>query len=150
MEYRLLDNQTGVLITRKPEMIYDELVIGFSGCPMGATAIIESGGKSFYREIVEETCAISEGCLCGHDVRVCVAILDHSARPKRWMCEHFIAEKQRDGGTLVYADESMLPKKYTDLALEAQALRKRCTAVEDRVQKLEDRLERLMEGYDII
>ena len=49
MEYKILDNGTAVVLTRQPELVYDELYIDFSGAPSGATAIFEVGGDSLYR-----------------------------------------------------------------------------------------------------
>ena len=40
MEYKVLDNGTAVILTRQPELVYDELYITFTGAPANATAII--------------------------------------------------------------------------------------------------------------
>lgn len=50
MEYKILDNGTAVVLTRQPEMVYDELYVDFSGAPSGATAIFECGGEDVYRQ----------------------------------------------------------------------------------------------------
>ena len=57
MEYKILDNGTAVVLTRQPELVYDELYIDFSGAPSGATAIFEVGGDSLYRSL--------DGAFCG-------------------------------------------------------------------------------------
>ena len=50
MEYRLLDNGKGIMLTRQPEFISGDLYISFTGAPEGATAIIVNGQKdSLYR-----------------------------------------------------------------------------------------------------
>ena len=50
MEYKLLNSNNGVIMTRAPELIGDMLYISFTGAPDKATAIFErSDGESAYR-----------------------------------------------------------------------------------------------------
>ena len=65
MEYKILDNGTAVVLTRQPELVYDELYIGFSGAPSGATAIFEVGGDSLYSLLHGETCSVPADKLNG-------------------------------------------------------------------------------------
>ena len=47
MEYKLLNSNNGVIMTRAPELIGDMLYISFTGAPDKATAIFErSDGES--------------------------------------------------------------------------------------------------------
>ena len=97
MEYKLLGNGSAVILTRQPEIVYDELYITFSGAPSDATAIIETSGDSLYRKLSEGTCAVPANKLRG-EVKITVAILDGTTPPKRWTCEELKAEALRDGG----------------------------------------------------
>ena len=40
MEYKLLCDKTGVILTRQPELVTDKLFITFTGAPEGATAVL--------------------------------------------------------------------------------------------------------------
>ncbi len=148
MEYKILDNGTAVVLTRQPEMVYDELYIDFSGAPSGATAIFESGG-SLYRLLNGVTCSVPVDKLNGV-VKVTVALLDGSARPRKWTCEELLAEKQKNGGTLISPNDMNLPQRFVELKLENESIRQTNDRISMRLKKLEDKLERLLEGYDLI
>lgn len=149
MEYKILDNGTAVVLTRQPELVYDELYIDFSGAPSGATAIFEVGGDSLYRLLHGETCSVPADKLNGV-VKVTVALLDGSARPRKWACEELLAEKQKSGGTLVSPNDMNLPQRFIELKMENEAIRQTNERIETRLKELEDKLERLLEGYDLI
>ena len=111
MEYKILDNGTAVVLTRQPELVYDELYVDFSGAPSGATAIFECGGDSLYRLLNGVTCSVPADKLNGV-VKVTVALLEGSARPRRWACEELLAEKQKSGGTLISPNDMNMPQKF--------------------------------------
>ena len=59
MEYKLLDNGVGVILTRQPEIVEDELFIDFADAPADATAIFETkGGNSYYRLLSDGLCSL--------------------------------------------------------------------------------------------
>lgn len=148
VRYKLLDNGTAVVLTRQPEMLYDELHIAFSGAPSGATAIFESGDDSLYRQLDGVACSIPVGKLNGA-VKVTVAVLDGSASPLKWTCEELLAEKQENGGTLISPNDMNLPQRFVELKLECESIRQSNATLEKRIEGLEDKLERLLEGYDL-
>ena len=146
--YRILDNATAVIITRQPVALYEELRVTFAGAPEGATAILESGGDSFYRVLDEESCSVPVDKLNGV-VKVTVALLDGSTRSRKWVCEELLAEKLKDGGTLVFPNDMNLPQRFIELKLENESIRQTNERIEARLGELENRLERLLEGYDL-
>mgnify|MGYP000764053941 CR=1 FL=1 len=76
MEYQLLNNYTGVVLTREPEFICDELYITFTGAPANATAIFErADGESAYRDLSEGLCGLDTDFLRG-SIKVTVVVLN--------------------------------------------------------------------------
>ena len=148
MQYKLLDNGEGVILTRQPALISGDLYVDFSGAPSGATAIFESGDDSIYRLLDGETCDVPVDKLNGA-VKVTVVLLDGSARPRKWACEELLAEKQQSGGTLISPNDMNLPQRFVELKLENEAIRQAQDRLEERVKDIEDRLENLLEGYDL-
>ena len=106
MEYKLLNSNNGVIMTRAPELIGDMLYISFTGAPDKATAIFErSDGESAYRALSDGLCGIESDWLDG-SMKVTVAVLDGSVRAQRWFCEGFYARHIKEcGGVLVYPDD---------------------------------------------
>lgn len=147
MEYKILDNGTAVVLTRQPELVYDDLYVDFSGAPSGATAIFESGGDSMYRLLHGETCSVPVDKLNGV-VKVTVALLDGSARPRKWACEELLAEK-KSGGTLISPNDMNLPQRFVEVKLECDGIRQSQERLEECVKELKDRIEKLLEGYDL-
>ena len=84
MEYKLLNGNSGVIMTRTPELVSDMLYISFAGAPDKATAIFErSDGESAYKALSDGLCGIESDWLNG-STKVTVAVLDGSApRPQR-------------------------------------------------------------------
>jgi hypothetical protein len=147
MRYKILDSGTSVVLTRHPQMLSEELQIEFEGAPSNATAIFEIGERSIYRNLVESSCSVPVDKLNGV-VKVTIAVLDGSARPRKWICEELLAEKQ-SGGTLVAPNDMNLPQRFVELKLENEVIRQTQERLEWRVKVLEDRLEKLLEGYDL-
>lgn len=147
MEYKLLCNGTGIILTRQPEIVNDELIITFSGSPSGATAIVEINSDAHYFLLRCATCAIPCEKLNG-TVKITVAVLDGSAKPKKWLCESIKASKTA-AGVLVAPDDMDLPTTVAGLRLENDALRKYVAALEAKINTLSGKFEKLTEGYDI-
>ena len=147
MEYKLLGNGSAVILTRQPEIVYDELYITFSGAPSDATAIIETSGDSLYRKLSEGTCAVPANKLRG-EVKITVAILDGTTPPKRWTCEELKAEALRDGGILVCPNDLNLPQTIFDLRIENQEIREENATIKGELAAIKKRLNEIMEAYD--
>lgn len=147
-KYKILDNGTSVLITRQPKLVYDELFIDFSDAPSGCTAIFESGGDYLYRLLEGNVCSIPVDKLEGA-VKVTVVLFDGSASPRKWTCEELFAEKQENGGILISPNDMNLPQRFVELKLENEDIRQTNKLIEKRLEELENKLERVLEGYDL-
>lgn len=148
MEYKVLNNGTAVILTRQPELVYDELYITFTGAPPDATATFETSKGATYRKVEGTECSIPVKLLEG-EVKVSLVVLDGSARPKRWLCEEIKAVVQKNGGTLISPNDMNLPQTVVELRLEVEELRKGYENLFALYQSLEKRLEDIMEGYNI-
>lgn len=148
VKYKLLENGTSVLLERKPRIIYGELVLSFSDAPNGATAVLESGERQYYRTLDGGKCSLSADKLCG-SVKVTLAVLDGGAA-ERWICEGLTAQPLFDGGILVCAEGTDTEEEITELKLENERVRKELEAVGKRVLALERRLTDIIEAYDFI
>ena len=147
MEYRLLNDGCGVILTRQPEIISEELAITFTGAPDGAVAIFSHNGTSHYRELNEGCCVLSVPFLTG-EISVRVIHYNGSARPPSWSCEGIIA-KDYHGGVLVAPDDNNLPLEVTRLKIANHELRDGLTDLEKKYTQLYEKLNSLMEGYDL-
>ena len=151
MEYKLLNSNNGVIMTRAPELIGDMLYISFTGAPDKATAIFErSDGESAYRALSDGLCGIESDWLDG-PMKVTVAVLDGSVRAQRWFCEGFYARHIKEcGGVLVYPDDMDMQKKIAELQEDVSDLAAANRELSDKYAELETKLNKLLEGYDII
>jgi hypothetical protein len=149
IEYKLLDNQKGVILTRQPLIAEDELYFSFEGALHDdATAIFEiKNGDCYYRSLSNGRCSLSLSNICG-EVKVTVALLNGETPPRRWLCEEFKADKQRNGGTLISPNDMNLPQTVVALQLENQEIRQSFTKMEKQYDELRTTLEKIMEGYD--
>lgn len=148
MEYRLLDNSKGILLTRQPEFVSDELYITFTGAPEGATAIIVNGQEdSLYREIKDSVCGVPAAFLTG-DVSIVVTLLDGTANAPKWACEGIKASRTK-GGLYVCPNDGDIPRQIAEIQLEMQEIRNNIKSLFDKNSELETKLNRLLEGYDV-
>lgn len=151
MEYKLLNSNNGVIMTRAPELIGDMLYISFTGAPDKATAIFErSDGESAYRALSDGLCGIKSDWLDG-SIKVTVAVLDGSVRAQRWFCEGFCAKRLTDcGAVIIYPDDMDMQKKIAKLQEEVSDLTAAKNELSDKYSELEAKLNKLLEGYDIV
>lgn len=150
MEYRLLCDGDGIILTREPELVHGELYISFKGAPDRATAIFErDDGESAYRALSDGVCAIESGWL-GGSMKVTVAVLDGSMRAQRWRCERFRALVQKGGGVLIYPYDEDLRKRIVKIQEENADLRAAHNVLVEKCGELEKKLNKLLEGYDVI
>ncbi len=148
-EYRVLDNGTAVLMTRQPALEEGDVLITFTGAPDGATAVFESGKDAIYRLLKDGCCLVPSDKLCGA-VRVTLAVLDGTARPRKWVCEELMADRWESGLVMISPNDANLPQRVTELKLENENIRQMGRELQERIVALEERLERLYEGYDLV
>ncbi len=148
IEYKLLNNGKGVILTRQPILVRGSLTIEFKGAPIGSTAIFALfDGTSCYRTIAEDgTCSIPVSSLEG-EARVTVAQLDESA-DATWRCEGLKVQPCANG-MLVAPNDGDLPQRVVDIAVELHEVRAYVNLLDGRLSALADKLSNMMEGYDL-
>ena len=151
MRYKLLDNKNGVILSRSPEFCKDKLSFEFEDVPEGATAIFEyaESGIKYFREISNGTCELPLRRFDPGTLTLTVAVLDGSADPQRWLCEELSLRRLEDGTFLILPNDGDLPLAVAQLRAENSDLRRDLAELEKKYKDLSDRLERIMEGYDL-
>ncbi len=150
MEYKLIkDRGKGFILTREPETITDQLTISFTDAPADATAIFENGdGNALYRLLKDEACAIPAGFLKGC-VRVTVAVLNGKEKAPKFTCESIYTKAvPSDGGVIVCPDGLDVAQEIIAVHGEFQALKDLFSELCKKVDTLDDRLTKLLDGYD--
>lgn len=150
--YKLLDNGTGVLLTRTVGLIAsseEALEVFIEQPPAGATVIFDlGGGKQCFRKPEAGKCFLPVALLYG-EIRVTVAVFDGSATPPKWICDALKVVRHPKGGVIVAPNDQNLPQEILRLRLENEAMRAENKRLSERMDEFDAWRERLMEGYDI-
>ena len=147
MRVKLLDNGTGVIITRQPFITHEDEVIEFEGHPEKSVVIYERGVTQYYRKIRNGKAELPFAILDGV-IKISVAVI--SASGVKWTCEEIIADVLENGGVLIAPNDMNLPQAVVDLKLENEALRKENAEIRRILKEFEDKLQGILEGYDLI
>ncbi len=154
MEYKLLDSKKGFILTREPEIIDKNLYITFTGAPENATVIFESKikGDTLYRELQDGMCCVPARFLCSilEDViKVTVVVLDGKSNEK-WQCEEIKTGKNISNNTIIVKPNDMnIPLQIVEVLLEQQKIKDDMKQLTDNFSELNQKLDKLLEGYDI-
>lgn len=154
MEYKLLDSKKGFILTREPEIIDKNLYITFTGAPENATVIFESKikGDTLYRELLDGMCCVPARFLCPilEDViKVTVVVLDGKSNEK-WQCEEMKTGKNISNNTIIVKPNDMnIPLQIVEVLLEQQKIKDDMKQLTDNFSELNQKLDKLLEGYDI-
>lgn len=154
MKYRLLDNNTGVILTRSAEIATPPVCVGdgcfivFEGAPDGSVAVFTWKGYTFYRDLVGGKCAFPKA-IDGGDVDVTVALISADGKTRRWECEGMIARRTADGNIIIAPNDANLPGEIARLRIENEQLRDEQARLNERLLELDKKLTRIMEGYNI-
>lgn len=141
MRYKLLKNGEGVILSRQPDVVMDELAILFEDAPCGATAIFENeAGESYYRELLDGTCTIP--LLPGVTT---VSVTTFEGDGTRFLCESIVARLLRGGEMLVAPDDMNLPNVVAELRIQNQILSESVEKLSDLPKKVERLLSRIRE-----
>lgn len=148
MEIMLLQNKKGVILTRQPEVIKDNLYVTFSNAPENATAIIENkAGNSIYKLLEDYTCAIPSDFLDA-EVKITIAVLDGVHNCDKWFCES-IRAMLVNGEILVCPGDNDLPGEMAKAQIEIDKLQTGFNKITKDYAELNEKLEKLLNGYDI-
>lgn len=153
IKYKLLNNYTGVLITRQPiikERNYNNtLTVSFDKCPINATTIFEfeNGKASFYRKLENGSCTIPLKDISG-SVAVTVAILDGSSSTERWACDSLCVQK-KDNVTVVSPGDMIVSDEVLKLKLELHSVRESIKLLNIAQESIFAQINKMIEGYDV-
>lgn len=149
MEYKLIkDCLKGFILTREPETVTDELIISFTGAPAFATAVFENeDGNSLYRLLKDDTCAIPADFLRGR-VKVTVAVLNGKDNAPKYTCEGIYTKPVPSVGVIVCPDGLDIAQELISAHSETQELNKRLAELNKRFDTLDEKLVKLLDGYD--
>ena len=149
MQYKLLNNNKGILLTREPEVIADKLSLAFLGAPENATAIFEKeNGGSMYKPLENGSCALPADFLSGK-IAVTVVVLNGELNPPKWSCEGIKAVKE-DDVLIVYPNDLDAQHRIVGLELAQNDLREEIKTLKEKFTELNDKFNKLVEGYDFI
>lgn len=149
MEYRLLNDGQGVILTRQPKTVDGDLRVTFRGAPDGAVALFASGDVKCFRTISDGACEVPRNLL-GGAVSVSVICYDGTVRPRGWTCEGIFVTKLESGKLLVAPDDNNLPLEVVNLKIANHELREDLAELEEKFNKLSEKFTSMMEGYDLV
>ena len=148
MKFAIFDNFTGVAIDRAPILIQDGVLpIELEGADEGASVVLKSEkGVTYYREIKGGKCEFPLTRLNGV-LSVCVKVF--STHIKTWCCESIVL-RRTDNGVLVAPNDSDLPNEVVRIKRENQSLRDEVKLLKEQIQKINERIDDMVDGSAIL
>ena len=151
IRFRLMDNGTGIILTRQPFLSEEAVFVVFSGAPQGSVAVFDTErGAQFYRTLGKDGgCNIDPQKIIG-STRVSVIAKQGHPESKGWTCERLRISLEKDRLCLICPDDMNASLEIAILRLENGTIRKKIEETNKKLELLEMRVTQLMEGYDII
>lgn len=150
MEIKLLNNNTGIILTRDAEMITGALYITFKNVPRNATVIFQNETDSLYREIIDNTCEVPLSFLLKSEIiSTTVTILNGSKNVPTWHCERMIVTKCELDTVLIRPDDTDISSKWANTQDELNTIRENYKNLSEKYSELATKLNKLLDGYDI-
>ena len=149
IEYKLLESGEGIIITREPQIFIGNVEICFLNAPTETSVILENEGRSFHRALDKGRCAVPGGKLSG-SIKVTAISVRGDLPPKKWRCDSIKAAHTETGGVLIFPNDTDVGKKIMELKLADAELRSFADSLNARIKELEERLNKLYEGYDLV
>lgn len=148
MRYTIVGDN-GFLFPRIPVICEagNAIHVEFIGVPEGATAVFrcDEDGSAAYRDLVSGACEFDPSLMSG-TVSVSVNMFDGSMR--EWKCDKILVQKAGTSN-VVSACEGGFAEQLTVLRMEMEKQNKKVSEIKGRVAMLADRIETMLEGYDI-
>ena len=103
----------------------------------------------YFREIKSGLCDLPLRRFDSGSVSLTVAVLNGDTGSPRWQCEEMKLQRLDENNILVLPNDADLPSVVSELTIELSEMR--CTFAElyDKYAELSERLNRIMEGYDL-
>lgn len=149
IEYKLLNNDTAVILTRQPIVVYDEFIISALDLPPKMSISARTENISLYRELINGERIIPTNKLSGV-LSVSFVVSDDTVPLKRWIGEELKIEKLKDGGALICPNDLNLPQVVADLRVENDELRKEYKDIKDCLKKTNERVDKIFEAYKFV
>jgi hypothetical protein len=150
IKYKLLSTSKGIILDRTPKKNVKTVGLKFDIYDKDATVIFGfEDGTNSYKPIEDGICKLS---LEGKEgsIAISVAILNGDANPKKWVCEALKVIPLPEGKYIVIPDDQDVRQLVADLCLENETIRGQFSALTKDVKNLSDKLDALMDGYDLI
>ena len=149
MKIKLLNNGTGVIITRQPFKTKTVIPIEFEGAPENALVIFNfADGKFANRRVKGGQVSLPINNLDGV-IKVTVALTNLST-PK-WKCEELlITNKEHSGFVTVMPNHLNLADAFVRLSCENHDIREENAAIKQQLADMIKKFEGILEGYDLI
>ena len=148
MEYKLIEIvKKGFILTREPELLDGDLFIKFTNAPDNATAIFENkNGDSLYRTIDKEECSVPKDFLDGV-IRCKVVVLDGKSDAPKFDCEN-IYTKKLDDKIICCPNGIDIPLQIVETLSGLQDVKDGLSCLSDKHEKISQKLDKLIEGYE--
>ena len=147
---RLLDNNTGVITTRTPVVTDKQVELSFIGYPENALVVFMfENGREVYRELIDGSCLMDFSYRNGI-IKVAVVVNDGTTSSSRWICEQLQFYQIPNGEFIVCPNDTNLPLEFTKLKIENEQLRLDNKKLHKRLDEFDARLNKIMEGYDLV
>ena len=149
MIYKLLDTNTGVILTRQQHVVKGEAKIEVKGAPDGANIIFITENREFVRKLECGFCVAPVAKMNG-TVSVCVKALNERGRVRTWNCEGIVVTQLGEGNVLLVPDDMDMPAKFVQLLAENQEMRENMHKLENTIKELSQKVDGMLEGWDIV
>lgn len=150
MKYQLLNDNTGVIITRKPFLTSsaEEITITFENAPNFATVIFtDEKGKTFYRSLKNCSCQITTDLFSEGAITVLITVPNGQVSPPKWICEGLLCQKK--GKTVVISpNEAELSSIVANLKIEVSNLKALVEKQQNNLTQLDGKVSAIADGYD--
>lgn len=144
MVYLLLPNGTGVLRRESITVESSLVTVRFADAPSSCYAIIRTPNAMFKTVLKDNTITIDISRIRG-ELKFTVVADDG----RKWQCDPILIGEGKHGGLFI-ATKTNLGEKIAKLAEENTRLSRRVTELESKLLKMEQQLEGLADGYNII
>ncbi|MBR2388110.1 MAG: hypothetical protein IKB02_09980 [Clostridia bacterium] len=149
--YKLLDNNKGIILKRNLVVADREIKLSVDNAPSSSLAVFEfDNGRESYKPVPEGECSLTLPATGKGRIKVAIIINNGMVNPRRWLCEGLQYCHTSSGDLIVYPDDSNVPQEITDLKIENEKLREENIKLHKRIDEIDTRLKKIMEGYDLV
>ncbi len=149
MKYLLLNDMTGVIRERTPEVSGKVLTFVFDEVPAGAVAVFKTNRGEIYRVLEGDACTLDTTGLIG-EIGVTVAVFEGVAEAKRWACDGVVLYSLTDGNWLLVPSDGNLSQTVAIMRIRMDACEAANIKLGEEIAALREEQQKLMSGYNIV